>query len=210
MLLNSYYQLVSGTFLCPESDKHLMVIKLSNWFLKISTSPLTLACLVIFLVFSALVLPDQVAKVEVYSGEVGQPDRSFFYTAEDLYHFADTYGPLGRASYLRALFTFDLIFPLVYLAFLVTAISWLIKRVDLGWNRWGRLNLLPVAATIFDFLENISAAIVMARYPRTTTVIDHLAGVFTLLKWIFIGASLIALLCLAIMVLARGFQRKAL
>lgn len=187
-----------------------MATKISTGFLKISTGRLTLACLVLFLIFSALILPDQAARAEVYSGEIGSPDTSLYYTASDLYRIAEAYGPAGRSAYIRARITFDLIWPLVYLAFLVTAISWLIKRVDLGWNRWGRLNLLPVAATIFDFLENISAAIVMARYPRTTTVIDHLAGVFTLLKWIFIGASLIALLCLAIMVLARGFQRKAL
>jgi hypothetical protein len=182
--------------------------KLSLWFLKISTGPLTLACLVLFLIFSALVLPDQSAKAEVYSSEVGSPDTSLFYTAEDLYHIAEAYGPTGRAAYIRARFTFDVIWPLVYLAFLATAISWLVKRAGLDWNSWGRLNLLPVAGVIFDFLENGSAAIVMARYPQNTAVLDHLAGVFTLIKWVFIAFSFIAVVTLTIVVLIKAIKIK--
>lgn len=186
-----------------------MVTKLSNGFLKISTGRLTLACLVLFLIFSALILPDQAARAEVYSGEVGSPDTSLFYTASDLYNFAEAYGATGRAAYIRARFTFDLIWPLVYLAFLVTAISWLLKHTDLSWERWGRLNLLPVAATVFDYLENISASIVMGRYPQTTPVIAHLAGVFTLFKWIFIVASFSLLLILGSMALVRLIKARA-
>lgn len=180
-----------------------MLTKLSNSFLKFSTGPLTLACLVIFIIFSALVLPDQAGKAEVYSGEVGSPDTSLFYTASDLYRFAEAYGPVGRAAYIRARFTFDVIWPLVYLAFLATAISWLVNRANLGWDTWGRLNLLPVAGVIFDYLENGSAAIVMARYPQPTAIIDHLAGLFTLLKWIFIAASFGFLLVIAGIALIR-------
>jgi len=183
-----------------------MLTKLSNSFLKFSTGPLTLAYLVTFLVFSALVLPDQAAKAEVYSGDVGSPDTSLYYTASDLYRKAEAYGPAGRSAYIRARFSFDLLFPLVYTAFLVTAISWLVKRANLAWKSWGRLNLLPVAGMAFDFLENVAAAIVMARYPQSTAVIDHLAGGFTLIKWNFISASFIALVILAILTLVRWIQ----
>lgn len=186
----------------------LMFTKLSNWFLKISNGLLTLACLVLFLIFSALVLPDQSAKAEVYSSEVGSPDTSLFYTADDLYHIAEAYGPAGRAAYIRARFTFDVIWPLVYLAFLATSISWLVKRADLAWNTWGRLNLLPALGMIFDFLENGSAALVMARYPHTTPVLDHLAGVFTLVKWFFIAFSFIAIIILLIVVLIKAIKTK--
>ena len=180
-----------------------MATKISTGFLKISTGRLTLACLVLFLIFSALILPDQAARAEVYSGEIGSPDTSLYYTASDLYRIAEAYGPAGRSAYIRARITFDLIWPLVYLAFLVTAISWLLKHTNLSWERWGRLNLLPVAGTIFDYLENISASIVMGRYPQTTPVIDHLAGVFTLFKWIFIVASFSLLLIIGGMALMR-------
>jgi hypothetical protein len=185
-----------------------MIAKLSHWLLKISTGPLALACLVLVLVFSALVLPDQMAKAEVYSSDVGSPDMSLYYTAADLYRMAEAYGPTGRAAYIRARFTFDLVFPLVYTAFLVTAISWLVKRANLAWGRWGRLNLLPVAGMLFDFLENISAATVMSTYPQTTAVLDHLAGVFTLIKWVFIAGSFIAAVVLTVLALVKAVQTR--
>jgi hypothetical protein len=186
-----------------------MLTKLSNGFLKISTGPLTLACLAIFIIFTALVLPDQAARAEFYSGEVGSPDTSLYYTASDLYTIAEAYGPAGRAAYIRARFTFDVIWPLVYLAFLATAISWLVKRANLDWKTWGRLNLLPVAGVIFDYLENGSAALIMARYPQPTAVIDHLAGVFTLFKWVFIMASFIVLVILAVIALVRKVRSNS-
>lgn len=185
-----------------------MLTKLSNWFLKISTGPFTLACLVIFLIFSALVLPDQAAKAEVYSGEVGSPDTSLYYTANDLYRMAEAYGPNGRTAYIRARFTFDLVFPLVYTAFLVTAISWLVKRVNLAWTPWGFLSLLPVTGMLFDFIENGATALVMARYPQTTAVIADLAGVFTSLKWAFIAGSFVALACLGVIILVKAVRRR--
>jgi hypothetical protein len=185
-----------------------MLTKLSNSFLKFSTGPLTLACLAIFIIFSALVLPDQAAKAEVYSGEAGSPDTSLYYTASDLYRMAEAYGPAGRSAYIRARFTFDLIFPLVYTAFLVTAISWLVKRSDLAWGSWGRLNLLPVAGMLFDFLENISAATVMSRYPQTTPLLDHLSGVFTLIKWVFISGSFVVLIVLIGMGLTHSLKTR--
>lgn len=183
-----------------------MFAKLSNWFLKFSTGPFTLAFLVIFFVFSALVLPDQAARAEVYSGEVGSPDTSLFYSAADLYRMAEAYGPEGRAAYIRARYTFDVVWPLVYMAFLVTSISWLVKRLGLDWGTWGRKNLLPVAGVLFDFLENFSAATVMARYPQTTPVLDRLAGVFTLFKWVFIVGSFVVLVGLLLMALVRRLR----
>jgi hypothetical protein len=192
-----------------HTSEALMLTKLSNSLLKFSTGPLTLTCLVIFLIFSALVLPDQSSRAEVYSGDVGSPDTSLFYTAADLYNFAEAYGPEGRAAYIRARYTFDVVWPLVYMAFLVTAISWLVKRTNLNLTTWGRLNLLPVAGVTFDFLENFSAATVMARYPQSTALLDHLAGVFTLIKWFFVGGSFIVFLGLVIVALARRILKKA-
>ena len=175
-----------------------MLTKLSLWLLKISTPLLVLICLALFLVFSALVLPDQTANAETYSAELGSPDTSLFYTAADLYRMAEGYGAHGRAAYIRARFTFDLIFPLVYTAFLVTAISLLTKTSNLSGPLWARINLLPISGMVFDFLENISASIVISRYPHRTAVIDSLAGIFTLFKWVFLVASFLVLVILAV------------
>lgn len=171
----------------------MLINQFSKRIYKISTGIVTLACLIIFLLFSALVLPGQSRKAAVYSGEVGSPDTSLYYSAEELFQFAEAYGADGRTEYNRARFTFDLVFPLVYLAFLTTSISWIFRKLNVHDQKYAWLNLVPFAAVIFDFLENISAALVMARYPQPIWLIDHLAGIFTLFKWVFLACSFIVL-----------------
>lgn len=181
----------------------------SNWIHRISTGWVTLLCLVIFLLFGALVLPGQSRQAAEVSGGADSPDTSFSYTRDDLYRMAETYGEAGRAAYIRARFTFDLVFPLVYTAFLATAISWLFRKGFPPDSPWQLANLVPVLGAIFDYLENISAALVMGRYPALTPVVDSLAPVFTFIKWIFVGGSFALLVIgLAAFILKR-FKKEA-
>ena len=163
--------------------------KLSTWINKISSPFVTLVCFVIFLIFTALVLPSQADDAQDYSGEIGSPDTSFYYSAEELYQFAEAYGPPGRSAYIRARLTFDVIWPLVYLAFLTTAISWAYQKTNREGVIWQHLNIIPLFGLIFDYFENAAAAVVMAHFPDTTPILPQLAGVFTALKWIFIVGS---------------------
>ena len=150
--------------------------------------------LVIFALVIAFVLPEQAKRAEAASGGADSPDTSFFYTSEDLYNMAEAYGADGRAAYVRARFTFDLIFPLSYLFFLATSISWAMKRAVSNPNgRWRLLNLFPVLGVLFDYLENISTSIVMANYPQQTFLFDTLAPIFTLVKWFFVNGSFVIL-----------------
>jgi hypothetical protein len=171
-----------------------MVGMVSNWMHRVSKGWVTLASLIIFLLFTALVLPDQAANAEAAAGEVGSPDMSFYYSANKLYEFAGSYGEEGREAYIRARFTFDLIWPLVYGLFLSTGISWLFRRAFSHENRWQLANIAPLLGVLFDYLENISTSLVMARYPSPTAVADWLAGVFTMVKWLLIGGSFALLL----------------
>jgi hypothetical protein len=54
--------------------------------------------------------------------------------------------------------------------------------------------MFPGIGMALDYLENISASIVMLRYQERTLIIDTLAVVFTPLKWAFVGGSFIVLL----------------
>jgi hypothetical protein len=166
-----------------------MGIRLSDWLYKWTNGRAALITLLIFLLFTALVLPDQASKAAVYLEGVGSPDTSFFYAAEDLYRFAEAYGPAGRAAYVRARFTFDVVWPLVYTFFLITAITWVYARVFPPASGWRLANLAPVYGMGFDFLENLSASLVMVRYPAKTGVVDMLAPFFTLVKWVFVNGS---------------------
>ena len=163
--------------------------RLSDFLYRITNGWVAFLALVVFLLFAGLVLPGQAASAETYSGNAGSPDLSFYYSAQDLYHMAEVYGDQGRGAYVRARFTFDLIWPLVYTFFLCTAISWVYTRAFTADSLWRGANLAPVLAILFDYLENLSVSLVMLRYPHPTNVVDSLAPLFTMLKWVLVIGS---------------------
>ena len=171
-----------------------MLKRCSAWLRRVSTGWVALAALVVFVLFLALVLPGQAAEAERFVGDAGSPDTSFLYSAADLYRMAEAYGPQGRQAYIRVRFTFDLLWPVVYATFLVTAISWVYRRAFAADSRWQLANLAPVLGMALDYLENVSAALVMARYPQPTAVVAELTPVFTSLKWVFVNGSFVLLL----------------
>ena len=167
--------------------------RISDWLRRVTTGWVALSALAVFLLFSALVLPGQSAASETNTGNAGSPDTSLYYSADDLYHMAEVYGEEGRAAYVRARYTFDVIWPVVYTVFLSTAISWVYGRAFAPASRWQRANLAPVLGALFDYLENLATSVVMVRYPDRTPVVDTLAPVFTLVKWVFVGGSFVLL-----------------
>jgi len=173
--------------------------QLSGWLIRISTGWVALAAVVGFLLFAALVLPNQAAQLEAKTGEVASPDVLLFYSPEELYQLAEAYGAEGREAYIRARFTFDVVWPLVYAVFLSTAISWVYGKAFEAGSPWRRMNLVPVLGALFDYLENVSTSLVMWRYPEWTAVVDLLAPIFTLVKWVFVGGGF-GLLLIGVMV----------
>lgn len=180
----------------------------SGWLYRVSTVWISLAALVIFLLFTILVLPRQSAGAGEVSGEAGAPDLSFFYTPDDLYRMAEAYGEAGRQAFVDARLTFDVVWPLVYLFFLSTSISWLLSRGLAPGSRALRLNLLPTGAVLLDFLENFANILVMLRYPAHTPVIEWLAPLFTMTKWSLVGMSFIVLVVGIGLVLIKSMRRK--
>jgi hypothetical protein len=173
--------------------EHWMVRKLSDGIHRVSNGWVALSALVVFLLFTGLVLPAQASRTQAEAGAVSSPDMSFYYSSAELYGMAEAYGAEGRAAYIEARFTFDLIWPLVYTLFLSTAVSWITQKAFSRDSLWQRANLLPVLGASFDCLENISTSLVMARYPQPTLVLDSLATVFTMVKWVFVVGSFVLL-----------------
>ncbi len=185
-----------------------MIDRISKFFYSISSGLITLTALGIFIAFTATVLPQQAQKAEVYSADAGSPDSSFFYSKADLYRMAEAYGEAGRDAYIRARFSFDVIWPLVYLFFLVTSLSWVLLRAVPDGSKWRLLNLFPVLGWLFDWLENISASVVMANYPNQTPVVDSLAPIFTSVKWFFVNGSFVILVIGLVAALWRWIGRR--
>lgn len=171
-----------------------MLKKVSNWIHRVSKGWVALSALVIFVLFTALVLPAQSSKAVIATNSAGSPDLSFFYSADDLYQMAEAYGQEGRVAYIQARFTFDLIWPLVYMLFLCTGISWVYGKTFAPDSLWQRMNLVPVLAALFDYFENIATSLVMQQYPDQLPIVAGLAPIFTLGKWMLVGGSFVLLI----------------
>ena len=167
-------------------------MRFSDWLYKVSTGWVTLSAVIVFFLFSALVLPGQSSSASV-DPAIGSPDLSIYYSAGDLLRMAEAYGEQGREEYIRARFTFDLVWPLVYTYFLATTISWIYKKLGAGDKNWRAINLLPVLGMLGDYLENIATSLVMWQYPQSIPLVAWLAGIFTTLKWLLIAGSFISL-----------------
>ncbi len=180
----------------------------SDWLHRFSTGQMALIALAVFILFMAFVMPGQAAQANKIGAQAGSPDMSFFYSANDLYRMAEAYGPQGRQAYIRARFTFDVIWPLVYAFFLVTSVSWLFRKAFGPASPWQVANLVPVLGAGFDYLENIATSLVMARYPATTPLVDMLASLLTIIKWTLVNGSFVLLLLGAALALWNGLKNR--
>ncbi len=143
---------------------------------------------IIFLLFMIFILPSEANK----SADLGlaeSPDTSFFYTEEELYLIADSYGEEGRAFYVHQRFTFDVVWPIAYGLFLTLGVAYFVKGNKNPWIK--RSYFLPISAVLFDYLENIMTATVMYRYPRETVIFGNLAGFVTSMKWIALSLAFV-------------------
>ena len=164
-------------------------VRISKSIAEYSKTRLVLISFLIFMGTVIFILPAQSTDSPRES-----PDLSIFYTIDDLYRIAESYGEDGRTEYIQARLTFDVIWPLVYTFFLASSISWSFIKGFGENSRWLYTNLLPIAGLLLDYLENVAAVIVMWNYPARTPVIDFAATVFTPLKWMSLGFSFLLLL----------------
>lgn len=163
----------------------------------------------VFVAFLIVVLPAEAERTIVATGTSETPDSSYLYAADDLERLAGEYGEQGREHYIRSRFTFDIVWPLVYGSFLQSSLLLASRRTVLG-RLPGPVVFLPSFAVVFDLLENVSAAIVMASYPTPRPMMAQFAPVFTFLKWnlLYVAFALSAIGALAGLVdLSRRYGR---
>lgn len=165
------------------------------------------ATLVVFVAFLVAVLPAEAERTREAAGTSETPDTSYLYTAEDLYRLAGEYGEEGRAHYVRSRYTFDVVWPLAYGAFLQASLLLASRRTGLGRLPTAVL-ALPTFTVLADLLENTSAAVVMARYPAETPVLAGAAPVFTFVKWNLLYASFGLAAIGAVLGLAGAVRRR--
>lgn len=166
--------------------------RLSDWLLGKSKLPVVIVALVIFLFFVFLVLPAQPKIGVTEDSDPGYPDLAFWYSADHLYGIAEAYGVEGRGQYVRMRYRFDIVWPLVYVGFLATSLSWLYGKIQVT-SKLYRINLLPIFAGFFDLMENLLVSVVFLSYPGASPGLPFLAALMTMLKWSLIALSFMCL-----------------
>lgn len=171
-----------------------MLSRISETFRKYANGWIILVLLAGEVIFNALILPQQGAKINAISGGVGPIDLQFFYTPEKVYSMVAAYGEPGRAAYRIFELTGDIIYPIVYTLLFSTLITWLFQRGFPAGSKMQGLNVVPIGAWTFDLLENLGIVGMLSIYPSTPSLLAWVTAIFTMIKWSFAGASIILLL----------------
>jgi len=138
--------------------------------------------------------------------QTGMLDTRLSYSPAAAYQALEVYGPAGRAQYARTTTLLDFIFPVVYTLLLSLLAARGLARAFPSAPRMGWLALQPLAALLFDWLENGCVLALLLSYPRQLDGLAAAAGVFTLLKWI---SFTLAVLITAGSLLAARLRRQA-
>lgn len=185
-----------------------MLNNLSNTLRKYANGWLVLVFLAGEIFFNAVVLPGQQAKIESGSGGMGPIDLQLFYTPEKVYGMIEAYSLEVRASYRLFEMTGDIIYPIVYTLFFSLAVTWLFQRGFASSSNMQKYNVVPFGAWLFDLLENICIITMLSIYPSTPPALAWISAIFTLVKWLFAGVTVVLLLLGLIKATLNGFKKQ--
>jgi hypothetical protein len=165
-----------------------MIQRLSNWISSKANGRMVLALLLLQLLFNFWVFPFFTRQIG--PGE-GQPilDLMFGFSPEQAYNIISAYGAAGRSGAIITTAIADSLYPFVYAGLLAFAISWFLKGIPLKSKKWQYLNLLPLAALVFDFAENAGIITMLAAYPAYSMTIARITSTAGMLKWTFVVVS---------------------
>lgn len=149
-----------------------------------------MALFVVMMAFILLTLP---MAEEASAGIEGLDSRGSYSLAE-AHSTVASYSAEGRESLRIFYLTVDVINPLLYASFFALLISWVFQRAFPADNRLQRLNLVPLAAILFDLLENTSIVRLFAAYPSQPDSIARLAQIGSAGKFSLVSMSAVLIL----------------
>jgi len=170
------------------------------------TGKQTIVIVVIFLLFTSIVLPYIAGLTTRLIGVSESPDTGFGLTLNDLYFIRSEYGAYGRKVYIIMRYTFDIVWPIVYTSFLVVVFAYLGRNLNLKVGY--KILYLPLIAVLFDFLENISATIFMAKYPKQADFFGMMTLSSSMIKWGLIGLCFAGVIVLLVMYIIKKLRNK--
>lgn len=152
--------------------------------------------------------PYGVAKLKEHTNGVGILDLERSYSAEYAYKVFKLQGDVGRQFYKKLLISLDFIFPLTYMLFWATLITFVLRKWLPHNHMLQKLSLIPLIAGLADYLENICILIMLHNYPKELYNIAATANVMTILKGALIAISFLVLAIGLIGLLSKVIHKK--
>ena len=168
-----------------------MIAKLSDFMARMAKPWLIL---VSFLVMGAMLgyfLPGAQARLEASGG--GPIDLLMFPTPAAVLAGVAAFTDEGRAFYLLVEITYDLVYPIAYTLFYGLSLTVLLNLITAPNSHVRRLNLLPVAAFVFDLLENVGIISLLMSFPAQSAALAGFVSVVNSAKWMFAFGSIFVL-----------------
>ena len=150
---------------------------------RVSTGKVVLALIIPATMVYFIMLLYTIPQVSAYAPGINLFDLSpTGYSFEYAIKLLDTLGSEGRELYLYRQLPLDFIYPGLFAVSCSLLLSWLFLKTQRTNSKLFYFCYIPIAAGLFDYLENILLVSILASYPNVSEESISLASAMTIAK----------------------------
>jgi hypothetical protein len=116
------------------------------------------------------------------------------YDLQYVIDFLHQLGPDGRRAYLLRQIPADMLYPMLAAIAYYLLMLWLFGKLALNGKPWMYLCLVPLAAGLFDYLENFGVILMITGYPFLPAWQVGVTSAITIVKSVFYTVSYVTLI----------------
>ena len=191
------------------SSKSGPLRRASEFFYAKSTLVTALIATVVFAGYTVLVLSGQGKAFEVANSSIKSLGTSLGFGQAEILAFLSERSDSMISAYINFNLLWDTLFGLIYGVMYVVWVSLLFKPYS---QRFGLLNLLPLAQVVFDWLENAALAALSNQYLEDGTIsssIALIASTASTIKWVLSLLVYVVILVGILMRIARAMKMRS-
>lgn len=185
-----------------------MLQKISSKFHAWAKGWLVLALLALDVFLMGFIMPLIGGMMKGGTGLQEPIDLRFFTAPDKMFAMVESYGEYGRPFYRNTELTVDVLHPIVYTLAFGLLLSWLFQRGFKPDGKMQKWNVLIVGAWLFDLLENLGIVTMLSIWPSQPAALARLTTIFTMVKWTFVGATILLAVIGLVMAARNGFKKR--
>ncbi len=186
-----------------------MLHNISEKFYKWANGWVVLILVALDMFFAGFVMPFIGGLMQDGTGQIQPLDLMLFATPDKTFAMIERYGDSGRVFYRNVELTADIAYPIVYFFAFSLLISWLFKRGVSPASNLRKWNIVTLGAFVFDLLENATIVTLLSIFPSQPVILGWLLFIFTAIKWLFAGVSILLILLGLVLAIKNKFKAQA-